>query len=76
MKAAEALKLTSPVASIRAKWNKWFKTLPAPRFETEADRKAYYKCWWIVRLNYYRHPRALSFTYFSATYFAHSLLHA
>ncbi|MBO3809392.1 MAG: hypothetical protein FGF50_07345 [Candidatus Brockarchaeota archaeon] len=55
-KAARALKLKNPVASIRAKWNKWFNSLPAPGFEAEADRKAYYKCWWIVRLNYYRHP--------------------
>ncbi|MEM3523873.1 MAG: hypothetical protein QXS04_04770 [Thermoproteota archaeon] len=56
-KAARALELKNPVSSIRAKWNKWFNSLPAPTFETEEDRKAYYKCWWIVRLNYYRHPR-------------------
>jgi len=55
-KAAGALRLKNPVSSIRVKWNKWFNSLPAPSFETEADRKAYYKCWWIVRLNYYRHP--------------------
>jgi hypothetical protein len=57
MKAAGALKRQKPVPSIRMKWNKWFNSLPKYNFETEADRKAYYKCWWIIRLNYYRNPR-------------------
>lgn len=56
-KAVAALKERDFEEKIREKWNGWFSTLPAVDFESETDRKAYYKCWWVVRLNYYEHPR-------------------
>ena len=56
-RARSALKDTFPERALRSKWNNWFRSLPAPNFESIEDRKAYYKCWWIVRSNYYKHPR-------------------
>ncbi len=38
-------------------WNSWFRSLPELPAAPERDRKAYYKCWQVVRNNYYRHPR-------------------
>ncbi|MFP4444162.1 MAG: MGH1-like glycoside hydrolase domain-containing protein [Spirochaetia bacterium] len=38
-------------------WNSWFRSLPELPAASERDRKAYYKCWQVVRNNYYRHPR-------------------
>ena len=56
-KAVRALEEKRFQEKIADKWNEWFSTLPAVDFESERDRKAYYKCWWVVRLNYYEHPR-------------------
>jgi len=44
-------------SKIKDKWNDWFNSLPHPNFESELDKKAYYKCWWTVRLNYYHDER-------------------
>ncbi len=38
-------------------WNRWFQRLPAIPFASERERQAYYKCWWVVKLNAYEHPR-------------------
>lgn len=53
-KAREADGLESP---IRERWDAWLRSLPAPRFANAGERRAYYKCWWVVRLNYYQNPR-------------------
>jgi hypothetical protein len=42
---------------IQNKWNAWFATLPTKKFESDRDRKAFYKCWQVVRHNYYKHPK-------------------
>lgn len=42
---------------IKNKWNRWFNSLPHPKFKSEIDRKVYYKCWWVIKLNYYRDKR-------------------
>jgi len=39
------------------RWNAWFERLPVPRLTNERALRAYYKSWWTVRLNYYRHPK-------------------
>jgi hypothetical protein len=36
------------------KWNTWFASLSHPKFKSDLDRKAYYKCWWIIKTNYYQ----------------------
>lgn len=46
-----------PIRKIQDTWNAWFATLPALRSDDEDEQRAYYKCWWTTRLNYYRHPR-------------------
>ncbi len=52
-----ALAQVSPEARIGDRWNKWFSTLPALRSDDENEQRAYYKCWWVTRENYYEHPR-------------------
>jgi len=42
---------------IQNKWNAWLSTLPTKKFESDRDRKAWYKCWWVIRQNYYKHPK-------------------
>ena len=42
---------------VKRKWDAWFEKLPSIQFDSEADMRAYYKCWWVIRSNYYRHPR-------------------
>ncbi len=56
-KAILGLKIGDPREGIKRKWNRWFADLPKMDFDSEEERKAYYKCWWTIRLNYYRHPR-------------------
>ncbi|MEN6370647.1 MAG: hypothetical protein ABFD64_01410 [Armatimonadota bacterium] len=55
-KARSAFEQDPPIGKIRQKWNEWFASLSAPHFDSEDEMKAYYKCWWVVRLNYYQHP--------------------
>lgn len=55
--AIRALKIRDSQETIKRKWNRWFAALPEMDFDSEEERKAYYKCWWTIRLNYYRHPR-------------------
>ncbi|MBN1900280.1 hypothetical protein JW926_03025 [Candidatus Sumerlaeota bacterium] len=38
-------------------WNKWFSSLPELKFDSEREAKAYYKCWRVIRSNYYKHPK-------------------
>jgi len=56
-KALKASKVKNYENKIKNKWNGWFNSLPHPEFRSEIDRKAYYKCWWVIKLNYYRDER-------------------
>lgn len=56
-KAEEAYKIKDIENSIKEPWNKWFFSLPKIDFTNEAEKKAYYKCWWIIKLNCYNHPQ-------------------
>ncbi len=38
-------------------WDKWFKAVPAVDFKGSEARKAYYKCWTVVKQNYYEHEK-------------------
>jgi len=51
-KAEEAFEIENYQAVIRGKWNEWFLNLPCLEFKSESEEKAYYKCWWAIRLNY------------------------
>jgi hypothetical protein len=42
---------------LKKSWNKWFLSLPKLKFESDREAKAYYKCWWVIRSNYYNHPK-------------------
>ena len=42
--------------NIRVRWNNWFNSLPYVMFKKENEMKAYYKCWWAIKNNYYNHP--------------------
>lgn len=42
---------------VREKWNRWFHSIPHPEFQSEDERRTYYKCWWVIKLNYYRDER-------------------
>ena len=53
-RAAEIADLETP---IRDRWDLWFGSLPTADFASPEERRAYYKCWWVVRLNYYLSPR-------------------
>ncbi len=52
--AAEVADLETP---IRERWDTWLRSLPAAEFASPDERRAYYKCWWVVKLNYYDSPR-------------------
>lgn len=56
-KALRASRVHDLEARLQTKWNDWFATLPPLEDATERDRRAYYKCWWTVRTDYYKHPR-------------------
>ena len=54
--AERAFSVKDLAGPIRRRWNSRFSHLPEIKFRTEEERKAYYKCWWIIKLNYYHHP--------------------
>lgn len=56
-KALRASRVHDLEARLQTKWNDWFATLPPLKGASERDRRAYYKCWWTVRTDYYKHPR-------------------
>ncbi|OIN98328.1 hypothetical protein AUJ66_01135 [Candidatus Desantisbacteria bacterium CG1_02_38_46] len=56
-KALKSFRVKNYENKIRNKWNNWFNSLPHPKFSSELDRKAYYKCWWVIKLNYYYDKR-------------------
>ncbi|HOJ10346.1 MAG TPA: trehalase family glycosidase [Clostridiales bacterium] len=41
---------------ISKRWNNWFTSLPYIKLSDEREKKAYYKCWWVIKNNYYNHP--------------------
>ena len=55
-KAKEALKIEGQ-SRIKDIWNNWFLSLPRPELRGEDEKKAYYKCWWTIRSNYYYDER-------------------
>lgn len=55
--ARDAVNEQSPELRVRDEWNNWFSTLPALASDDAAEQRAYYKCWWVTRQNYYEHPR-------------------
>lgn len=55
--AAKVLNNIDIEDSISSSWNKWFNSLTNFPFKDRREKKAYYKCWWIIRTNYYNHPR-------------------
>ncbi|MBI5382217.1 MAG: hypothetical protein HZA31_09990 [Opitutae bacterium] len=55
--ATRAREVPELAAPIRERWDAWLQSLPAAEFRSPEEALAYYKCWWIVRLNYYTSPR-------------------
>ncbi|MFA5857827.1 MAG: trehalase family glycosidase [Elusimicrobiota bacterium] len=55
--AQKACVCKDTLAVVEQRWNKWFTSLPRPEFTSAELEKVYYKCWWIVKLNYYKNPR-------------------
>ena len=37
-------------------WNDWFNSLPVVSLDNKKEEKVYYKCWTVVKNNYYDHP--------------------
>lgn len=56
-KAEKALECRDIEAAVSLRWNKWFDSLGYYQFKDEREKKTYYKCWWVIRSNYYDHPR-------------------
>lgn len=56
-RARSAFEAELPTDSIRKKWNSWFASLPRLASDDRDEQRAYYKCWWVVRQNYYLHPK-------------------
>jgi len=54
--ARSAFEAELPTERIRDKWNSWFAALPPLDSNGRDEQRAYYKCWWVVRQNYYLHP--------------------
>ncbi len=54
--AETAFQRDLPTQRIRDEWNSWFATLPPLNSNDQDEQRAYYKCWWVARQNYYRHP--------------------
>lgn len=55
--ARQACEVADLDAPIRERWDSWFRSLPSAEFASPEERRAYYKCWWVVKLNYYQSPR-------------------
>ncbi len=55
--AARVAAAHDPIAPIARRWNHWLRALPPLASRNPRAQKAYYKNWWVVRLNYYKHPR-------------------
>lgn len=54
--ASEASKKSDIAAVAAESWNRWFHSLPKVGFVSEREKKAYYKCWGVIKNNYYEHP--------------------
>lgn len=37
-------------------WDRWFASLPSVNLRCRQETRAYYKCWSVIRNNYYDHP--------------------
>lgn len=55
--ASHAFSTRNYLTRLERNWNIWLASLSHPKFKSELDRKAYYKCWWIIKTNYYRNER-------------------
>lgn len=42
---------------IAAVWDQWFESLPVVDLRDRQELRAYYKCWAVIKNNYYDHPR-------------------
>lgn len=49
--------LSALEAGIAEVWDKWFDTLPAVDLRDRQETRAYYKCWVVIKNNYYDHPQ-------------------
>ncbi|MCX8083190.1 MAG: trehalase family glycosidase [bacterium] len=56
-KAIETFKVDNCITQIKERWNSWFNSIPHSDFKTENEKKVYYKCWWVIKLNYYYDDR-------------------
>jgi hypothetical protein len=41
---------------IEMTWNSWLERIPAPDFPNSQVARSYYKCWAVIRQNYFQHP--------------------
>lgn len=55
--AREAYTREIPTDALAEQWNSWFHLLPPLKTQNADEIKAYYKCWSVVRTNYYKHPQ-------------------
>lgn len=56
-KARKSFQEDLPVDRIAQGWNSWFSTLPSLPSGDEDALHAYYKCWFVTRLDYYEDAR-------------------
>lgn len=54
--AKKAYKQDALEQMVADEWNQWLNMLPKLNTEDSDELKAYYKCWSVVRANYYKHP--------------------
>lgn len=53
-KALSAKNFEKKIAKV---WNDWFNELPVISLNNKKEAKVYYKCWTVIKNNYYNHPQ-------------------
>lgn len=53
---AQANLVTNLADRIEKLWNGWLERIPAPDFPSSQVAQSYYKCWAVIRQNYFQHP--------------------
>jgi hypothetical protein len=55
--ARKALSTKNFEKKIAKVWNDWFNSLPVVSLNDKKEAKVYYKCWTVIKNNYYDHPQ-------------------
>jgi hypothetical protein len=61
--ARKALSTKNFEKKIAKVWNDWFNSLPVVSLNDKKEAKVYYKCWTVIKNNYYDHTRHFEYVF-------------